>query len=136
MFKLIRKEELLTREEFKTQVLKRDNQKCVFCQSPATTVQHIYERKLFWDGCYCLDNGASVCDRHHFQCDRTDISVEELWIACEIKNKILPIGYDPSKSYDRWGNLIFEDGKRSPGALFKKENVQQILKDKIHLFTF
>lgn len=134
MFKLKSNEKLLTREQFKELVFKRDNNTCVFCDKKPTSAQHIIDRKLFHDGGYYLDNGASVCDEHHWQCEKTDLSVEEVWNACKIKNKILPVGFDPNKSYDKWGNLVFEDGTRSPGAMFQLENVQKILKDKLYLF--
>lgn len=34
---------------------------CVFCKKPATEVHHILDRKLFDDGGYYENNGASVC---------------------------------------------------------------------------
>jgi hypothetical protein len=134
MFKLQSNQKLLTRAQFKVDVFQRDNHTCVFCDKKATSANHIMDRKLFSDGGYYLDNGVSVCDEHRWKCDTTDLSVENIWEACKITNKILPVGFDPKRSYDKWANLIFEDGTRSPGAMFRFENVQNALKDKLHLF--
>lgn len=96
--------------------------------------EHIIKRKLFSDGGYYLDNAASVCDEHHWVVEKTDISVEEVRKACRITNIILPEGFDSSKIYDKWGNIILANGKREFGPLFFEENVQKILKDKLWLF--
>jgi predicted restriction endonuclease len=125
---------LLTRTEFSEKVMQRDNKKCVFCGEPATSAHHIIERKLFNDGGYYLDNGASVCDLHHWQCEKTDISVEDVRKSCKILNKIVPNHFDINQSYDKWGNVVLEDGTRLKGEMFYLENVQKILKDKIYLF--
>ena len=73
---------LLTRDNFRDSVFERDNHKCVFCNEKAVDAHHILERRLWKDGGYYLDNGASVCEEHHLACERTDISVEDVRIAC------------------------------------------------------
>lgn len=128
------KDKLLTREQFNNLTFKRDKYKCVFCSDTNIVAHHIIERKLFPNGGYYLDNAASVCDKHHWDVEKTDISVEEVRQACGITNIILPPGFDPSKSYDKWGNLILPNGKRELGPMFFEENVQKILKDKLWLF--
>lgn len=125
---------LLSREDFKQMVFKRDNNKCVFCQSLPTSAHHIIERKLFDDGGYYLDNGASVCDLHHWDCEKTDISVEDVRKACRITNIVLPKHFDKELSYDKWGNIVLENGMRNKGEMFYLENVQKILKNKMYLF--
>ena len=67
-------------------------------------------------------------------CEQTDISVEDVRKACGITNLILPEGFDASKIYDKWGNIILPDGIRLPGKMFFAENVQKILKDKLWMF--
>lgn len=96
--------------------------------------EHIMDRKLFSNGGYYLDNCASVCEYHHWEVEKTNISVEEVRKAAGITNIILPEGFDEKKSYDKWGNLILSNGRRQPGIMFFEENVQKILKDKIWLF--
>lgn len=126
---------LLTREQFREFSFKRDKNHCIFCSNTQISCHHIIDRKLFSDGGYYLDNGASVCDEHHWACEKTDISVEDVRKACGITHIILPKTFDLSKVYDKWGNIILENGKREPGLMFFEENVQKILKDKLYLFT-
>ena len=128
--------QLLSREQFKNLGFNRDRNTCVFCSNPAKDFHHILDRKLFPDGGYYLSNGASVCEEHHWACEKTDISVEEVRLACGIKEFILPEGFDYSKTYDKWGNIIFPDGTREPGVMFWEENVQKILENKLNLFGF
>lgn len=125
---------LLSREKFNELCKKRDKHHCVFCDDTNIVVHHIIDRKLFSDGGYYLDNGASVCDEHHWICEKTDISVEEVRKACGITNIILPESFDSSIVYDKWSNIILPDGRRQPGIMFFEDNVQKILKDKIWLF--
>ena len=98
--------------------------------------EHIIDRKLFSNGGYYLDNCASVCEEYHWAVEKTDISVEDVRKAAEITNIILPEVFDPSKIYDKWGNIILPNGRRQPGPMFFEENVQKILKDKLWLFDF
>src|SRR3546814_5336655 len=67
---------LLTRTAFREGVFARDENRCVFCPLPAEDAHHIIERRLWPDGGYYLDNGASVCRDHHIRCETTEISVE------------------------------------------------------------
>lgn len=97
--------------------------------------EHIIERKLFLDGGYYIDNGASVCDEHHWSCEKTDISVEEVRLACKIKTIIIPEHFDINISYDKWGNVLLANGIRIKGGMFYLENVQKVLKDKLYLFS-
>ena len=43
---------LLTRDQFREGVFKRDNHKCVICRAPAVDAHHIIERRLWTDGGY------------------------------------------------------------------------------------
>lgn len=126
--------QLLTREQFKEQVFKRDKHTCVFCSKPAVDAHHILDRKLFSDGGYYLNNGASVCESHHWEVEKTNISVENVYKACGITDSVLPPQLDKNQSYDKWGNVMLENGMRQPGSMFFEENVQKILKDKLYLF--
>lgn len=128
---------LLSRYLFRTGVFERDNHTCVFCDNPAKDAHHILERRLWQDGGYYLDNGASVCEEHHILCEETNISVEDIRLACGITKKILPDHLYPDQPYDKWGNPILDNGMRAKGELFFDESVQKILKQGgvLHLFS-
>lgn len=127
--------QLLTREEFKSQVFTRDSHRCVLCSSPAVDAHHIIERKLWPDGGYYLDNGASVCASCHLLCEETKVSCETLREKCGIRKVILPPHFDSSSRFDKWGNVYLSSGLRTPGELFFEEQVQKILSDSLHEFT-
>jgi hypothetical protein len=121
---------LLSRDAFREAVFARDNHKCVFCDKPAVDAHHIVERRLFSaeheKGGYFINNGASVCEQHHIECEQTTISVEDVRIACGILKPIIPdhLYEDPM---DKWGNPILASGLRLRGELFWDESVQKIL---------
>lgn len=128
---------LLTRDDFRNNVFKRDNFKCVFCDNNAVDAHHIIERRLFSDGGYYIDNGISVCEYHHIKCEETLISVEDARMAANITKKIIPDHLYSDHIYDKWGNPILNNGQRLKGELFFDESVQKILKkgNVLSLFT-
>ena len=126
---------LLSRAEFRDSVFKRDKNKCVFCDKAAIDAHHIIERKLWNDGGYYLNNGASVCEEHHLACERTDISVEDVRIACNITKPIIPEHFYNDVVYDKWGNIIQSNGSRLRGELYNDESVQKIIKNHLDLFV-
>lgn len=120
---------LLTRDEFREAVFKRDNYKCVICGNLAQDAHHIIERRLWGDSQgYFLENGASVCAIHHLECEMTLISCEEVRQACGITKVILPEHLYDEYQYDKWGNIILDEDRRVKGELFHDESVQKILK--------
>jgi hypothetical protein len=127
---------LLTRDQFRESVFARDNYCCVFCDLPAVDAHHILERRLWSDGGYYLENGASVCEKHHLECEMTSISVEEVREKCRITKAIIPSQLCDDTIYDKWGNVILDDGRRLPGELFCDESVQKILGKGEHLNKF
>ena len=100
---------------------------CVFCDQPAADEHHILERRLWPDGGYYLDNGASVCGQHHLECEMTTISVEDVRIHCSITKPILPPHLYHDQEYDKWGNIVMPNGQRLKGELFFDESVQKIM---------
>jgi hypothetical protein len=120
---------LLSREDFKTACFERDNHTCIFCDKPAIDAHHIIERKLFDDGGYYLNNVASVCEDHHIACERTLITVEEVYKAAKITDPKRPEYFETGLVYDKWGNIIVSDVKRIPGLLFEDTAVQKIFKN-------
>lgn len=124
-------EKLLTRDAFREGVFARDNHKCVFCNEPAVDAHHILERRLFsgsQKGGYFISNGASVCQKHHLECEMTKISVEDVREACGITKPTIPDHFYDDHIYDKWGNVILPNGTRMMGELFYDESVQKILK--------
>jgi hypothetical protein len=118
---------LLTRDVFRESTFARDHGQCVFCTKPADDAHHILERRLWDDGGYYIENGASVCEEHHLACEMTLISVEQVREACGIERVALPDHFYESEIYDKWGNQILANGMRLRGELFQDESVQKIL---------
>jgi len=133
---------LLTRDEFREAVFKRDYYKCVFCGKTAEETpegkldaHHIIERRLWNDGGYYIDNGVTVCEEHHLECEKTIHSVEFVRAMAGIMKKVVPSHFYPDHVYDKWGNPILEDGRRGIGELFYDESVQKVLAWCLHEFT-
>ena len=118
---------LLTREEFRRLVFERDGNKCVLCGKDAVDVHHIMERRLWSDGGYYLDNGASLCGVHHLECESTVISTSDLREACGIKKVVLPDHLYADHVYDKWGNIECGNGRRLKGELYNDEGVQKVM---------
>lgn len=121
---------LLSRNEFRTKVFERDNHKCVLCGTDKLPLDahHIIERRLFSDGGYYLENGATLCDPTcHMKAETTEVSCEALRKLCEISEVCLPEHLSVDYDYDKWGNIIVSEKERLPGELFWDEQVQKIL---------
>lgn len=97
--------QLLTRKEFKAKVFERDNYKCIICGKPAVDAHHIMDRKLWKDGGYYLENGVSVCAEHHWDCETSKITPDELRSSIGLPT-LLPPQLDPYWKYDKWGHEI------------------------------
>lgn len=128
---------LLTRDAFREGVFYRDSHTCVFCDKPAVDAHHIIERRLWPDGGYYMENGASVCEEHHLKCESTEISAEIVREVCRIPRVVLPPHLYDDQAYDKWGNIVLPSGQRLKGELFFDESVQKILEQGgvLHLFT-
>lgn len=133
---------LLTRDQFREGVFKRDGHQCVVvmfggkrCPEPAVDAHHIMERRLWTDGGYYLENGASLCAEHHLLAEKTYISCEGLrdWIG--IRELALPEHLYKDQLYDKWGNPILPNGMRMRGELFEDESVQKVLEPMLYMFT-
>jgi len=128
---------LIDRDTFRNSVFERDHNKCVICKENAVDAHHIVERRLFSNGGYFLDNGASLCEKHHLQAEMTTLSCNEIRKAAGIVNIVLPDHLYEDAEYDKWGNEILKSGERLQGELFNDESVQKILKagNVLGLFT-
>jgi hypothetical protein len=119
---------LLTREQFREAVFARDKRRCLVCGERALDAHHILERRLWPDGGYYLDNGASVCGIHHLEAERTTISCEFLRERAGIERVVLPPHFYPDTRYDKWGNPFVEGTERRyKGELYYDASVQKIL---------
>ena len=125
--RLLRVDQLLDRAQFKTVVFARAGGSCVFCAQGAIDAHHILERKLFANGGYFSGNGAAVCEHHHWQCETTELSVEEVRRAAKISTIILPPEFDPTKRYDKWGNEVRQDGTLVAGPLVDDVGMRRAL---------
>lgn len=119
---------LLDRDTFRESVFQRDSHKCIICGEKAQDAHHIIERRLFPDGGYYLDNGASLCGKCHIKAETTELSVEEIREKLGIRHKVLPPHMYSDVIYTKWGDTILSSKKRTPGELFHDESVQKILK--------
>ena len=120
--------ELLTRDEFRESVFKRDGNKCVICsRTDCLDAHHIIERRLFDDGGYYMDNGSTLCPACHLRAESTELSCEEIREAVGIKRIVLPLTLYTCETYDKWGNPILPNKQRLRGELFYDESVQKVL---------
>jgi hypothetical protein len=130
---------LLPRDQFREGTFARDKHRCVVpgCGAAAADAHHIIDRRLWGDGGYYLENGASVCERHHIEAEQTTIACDSLREWCGIKRIVVPehLYSEADAPYDKWGNPILPNGTRMRGELFEDESVQKILAPVLHLFT-
>lgn len=128
---------LLTRDEFRKLVFERDGDTCVLCGADAQDAHHIMERRLWNDGGYYMENGASVCGPCHLKCESTEVSCDQVRAAAGIKVVAMPphLYADAETPYDKWGNPILPNGQRMRGELFEDESVQKVLAPFMSLFT-
>lgn len=92
------------RQKFREQCRDRDNNECIvpWCDGSAEDVHHIIERKLWDDGGYIPNNGASVCNYHHRHAEKNNIPPQAFWMWAGIENPPLPGSVD-SADVDKWG---------------------------------
>lgn len=128
-------EPLLTRTEFREGVFARDKHQCVNCGAAGQDAHHIIERRLFTDGGYYTDNGATLCGECHMEAETTRLDCETVRAKAGIGRVVLPPDFYSDTRYDKWGNVILEDGTRLRGPLFDDESVQKVLAPVLHLFT-
>ena len=101
---------ILTREQFREHVFNRDGNRCVICEDKNNLdPHHIIDRKCFNNGGYLLSNGITLCNMCHQKAETGIYTCEELRSKANITEIILPIGFDPLLSYDKWGEIIKEE---------------------------
>jgi hypothetical protein len=127
--------QLLTRDAFRAGVFQRDGNLCVICKKDGQDAHHIMERRLFADGGYYLENGATLCGQCHIEAEETILTTEQIREAAGITRTILPPHLYDDQRWDKWANPILDSGMRLRGELFDDESVQKILSCVLHLFT-
>lgn len=127
--------ELLTRDSFRNKVFERDAYKCIVCGEKAQDAHHILERRLWKDGGYYIENGASLCASCHLLAESTEFSCEKLRELANIKDYPIPEHLYKDQKYDKWGNPILDNGQRLRGELFDDKSVQKIIEPVLYLFT-
>ena len=69
------------RKEFRDSVFSRDNYKCIFClKTDSLDVHHITDRHKMPNGGYVKENGITVCEKHHLECEQYHITNGVSWI--------------------------------------------------------
>lgn len=126
---------LLTRDEFREGVFRRDGWRCVACGAPAADAHHVVERRLWPDGGYYLENGASLCAAHHLAAEATTLPCDEIRRLAGIGRFPIPPHLYGDQPYDKWGNPVLPNGQRLRGELFDDPSVQKILAPVLSLFT-
>lgn len=129
---------LYTRDQFREGVFARDGHKCVNCGAAGVPLDahHIIERRLFENGGYYLENGATLCDPQcHMLAESTLLSCDVIRTKCGIQRVVLPDHLYPDDEYDKWGNQILPNGNRLMGELFWDASVHAVLSPVLHLFS-
>ena len=127
---------LLSRTTFRESVFERDQNRCVVCGSPGQDAHHILERRLFPDGGYYIENGATLCGTCHLRAESTELTCEKIRSCAGISRIILPPHLYEDIRYDKWGNPYLANGQRLKGELFFDESVQKILWGKDQFTTY
>lgn len=79
MFNMNKKE---IRSLFRESVFKRDKNRCVFClETQKLDAHHITDRHDMPNGGYVKENGITVCEKHHLECEQFHITFGEAWVA-------------------------------------------------------
>lgn len=123
---------LLNRQEFKSKVFERDNNKCVICGKDGVDAHHIIDRKCWPDGGYYVDNGVTLCSSCHLLAEKGIYSPEYLRSKAKITKLVLPPNLDSNKCYDKWGKELFPlkyikiNNKKHKGKLIISNNVTNI----------
>lgn len=111
----MKKENLLSRDDFRNMVLTRDKNTCIIpgCGKPAVDAHHIIERRLWQDesefGGYFLSNGASLCEEHHVAAEKNFFPPQYLWQILKVeptKSKLKPKSFNPDIDYNKWGTAF------------------------------
>lgn len=69
------------RASFREAVFSRDGHKCVFCDCTENLdAHHITDRNEMPNGGYVAENGISLCEVHHLECEQFHITGGKEWV--------------------------------------------------------
>ena len=108
----------LSRESFREAVMRREGGACACCKEEAVDAHHIFERRLWEDGGYYLENGVALCGPCHMKAESGDISAMELSRIASPQGPLLPPCLEAGLPHDKWGNQGLPDGTWVRGPLF------------------
>jgi len=118
---------LLTRDDFREAVFKRDGYHCLFCEeTQGLDAHHIIERRLFSDGGYYIDNGVTLCQKHHLLAESTELSCDAIRTMAGIIDIVLPEDFYDDCSYDKWGNIHIGKLRTKGPLFFDEETIKSI----------
>lgn len=101
------KRKQIIRKHFQYEVFKRDGHKCVFCgTTEVLDAHHITDRNLFPNGGYVKDNGITVCQPCHLECELFHQTNGEEWIE----------GKHPNDLYRMIGSSLEEAKRKDLGV--------------------
>ena len=93
------------RKQFNEDCLKRDGNKCVFCDvTENLNVHHITDRHDIFNGGYVLSNGITVCETHHLMCEEHHTTGHAV-VGFSPNDLYTKIGSSHSKAYIDSQNL-------------------------------
>ena len=93
------------RKNFNEVCLKRDRNKCVFCNiTENLDVHHITDRHEMPNGGYAPENGITLCQEHHLKCEQYHMGneTEFIYLPEQLYNMI---GIDYDTAYLECENL-------------------------------
>lgn len=95
------------RKQFRRNVFERDNNTCLvpWCENKADDAHHILERDLWDDGGYIVENGASVCNKHHQYAETNDIPPQAFYMWANIDDPKLPSQIE-TVDVNKWGDTF------------------------------
>lgn len=80
------------RNNFRNAVFKRDKYKCVFCgETKDLDAHHITDRHEMPNGGYVVENGITLCQKHHLECEQYHITNGEKWVVDKHPNDLYNI---------------------------------------------
>jgi hypothetical protein len=125
----------MDRAAFREAVFARDHKSlCLLWSTRAKMLITSMERRLWPDGGYILENGATLCGPCHVKAEQTLIRPNWLRVNIGLPTVLPPHLYD-DQEYDKWGNPYIAIDRRMRGELFDDESVQKALAPVLHEFS-
>lgn len=95
------------RKQFRHDCKERDKHECIipWCNNSPDEVHHIIERRLWDEGGYIKNNGASVCNKHHRYAEENHIPPQAFWLWADVAPADIPLP-DQLDTIDvnKWGD--------------------------------